>query len=181
MGDESESVQGLNAELQALLDDLEQEAPEEQPTPTPLVPVPEPELSEPPTEPVEPENPDLPIEPSPAEIADLRETVKRFDRDYDEIQTCLKVDRSKIDGVISILLERVRNGSASEADTISLVKALSVLTDTNGHSVKLLDSRSKLLSATKSSFNAVQTNVSITGADTELQSILQQPADEDHV
>jgi hypothetical protein len=187
---ESESVQddiqglGIDAELQALLGDLgslEQEvAAETEQTQIQINrTVPEPELTEPAPEPEESQQPYLPIESTPIDLTDIKEVVRRFDRDYDEVQTSLKIDRSKIDMVISILLNRVQNGSASEADTISLVKALSVLADTNGHSVKLLDSRSKLLSATKSSINAVQTNVSVTGSDVELQNILQQPTEEE--
>lgn len=170
-------MQILDAELQALLGDLEAVAETLLP-PIASLPVPEPELSEPAVESEQSDRLDLLIESTPIDLSDLKEVIKRFDRDYDDVQASLKIDRSKIDVVIGILLSRVQNGSASEADTISLVKALSVLADTNGHSVKLLDSRSKLLSATKSTVNAIQTNVSVT-ADTELQQMLRQPLEEE--
>lgn len=183
MADEQELTQDIDSELQSLLNDLKQvsESVEEEVSPPTdnAIQIQEPSLSEPVVEEEQQILPNIPIESELVDLTDFKEIVKRFNNDYDEVQVNLKLDRSKIDSVITILLTRVRDGSASEADTISLVKALNVLTDTNGHSVKLLDSRSKLLSATKSSINAIQTNVSVIGTDAELQNILKQPLDED--
>lgn len=180
----------VDDELSSLLSDLD-DANEEQVSETPDVAtpvsapleqlsggaintVPELELSDPEAPSEQNDMPDLPIEPSQGG-SDISDIVSKFEHDYNEVQTNLKGDRKKIDDVIEILLNRVKHGSEAETDTISLVKALAVLSDTNGHSVKLLDSRSKLLSATKSAINATQTNVTITGTDAELQNILNQP------
>jgi hypothetical protein len=187
------SVQGMDDELQSLLADLEQ--PEE-----PLADatseatsgdevevaaaasveliIPDPELTDATTDISEAEPSDLPLtsDPAPAN-SELKAVVDKFDHDYGEVQTNLKSDRKKIDSVIDILLARVRANTDAETDTMSLVKALGVLADTNGHAVKLLDSRSKLLAATKSTLNANQTNINITGVDSELQKILDQPQD----
>ena len=191
---------GMDEELQSLLTDLEQNA-GEGPLP-PAEPVPEqalelepdpeqdhvaadiistvsdPILSDPAVE-LESDVPDLAIDSPSTNMSDLKDVVEKFDKDYGEVQANLKRDRGRIDEVIDILLKRVKTNKDSEADTISLVKALSVLSDTNGHSVKLLDSRSKLLSATKSAMNAMQTNINITGTDAELQNLLSQPAEVD--
>jgi hypothetical protein len=185
-----ESVQGMDEELQSLLADLEQPDPiadatidipinEEIVTETSTdLTVPEPELSDASTEIEKAEQPDLPLESSASSVnIELKAVVDKFDHDYGEVQANLKSDRKKIDTVIDILLGRVRLNADAETDTMSLVKALGVLADTNGHAVKLLDSRSKLLAATKSAMNANQTNISITGVDAELQKILDQPSD----
>ena len=178
-----EEVQDMDAELQSLLTDLEQNPGEtgsalEVTEGSAISTIPEPELSDPiiDLEGIEP--PDLPIEVTPTNVSDLKEIVEKFDHDYGEVQANLKRDRGRIDTVIDILLKRVKANADAETDTMSLVKALAVLADTNGHAVKLLDSRSKLLSATKSTINANQTNVSITGTDAELQRILGQPAED---
>jgi hypothetical protein len=186
------SVQGMDDELQSLLADLEQ--PEEPfadatseatngdevevaAASTELI-IPDPELTDATTDISEAEPSDLPLtsDPAPAN-SELKAVVDKFDHDYGEVQTNLKSDRKKIDSVIDILLARVRANTDAETDTMSLVKALGVLADTNGHAVKLLDSRSKLLAATKSTLNANQTNINITGVDAELQKILDQPSD----
>jgi len=187
-----ESVQGMDDELQSLLADLEQ--PEEPladatseatngnevevaPTSTELI-IPDPELIDPIIDTGEIEPSDLPLASDQAPInTEIKSVVDKFDRDYGEVQSNLKGDRRKIDSVIDILLARVRANTDAETDTMSLVKALAVLADTNGHAVKLLDSRSKLLAATKSAVNANQTNINITGVDAELQKILDQPQD----
>jgi hypothetical protein len=186
------SVQGMDDELQSLLADLEQpEEPLADATSeatngdevevavasTELI-VPDPELTDATTGVSEAEPSDLPLtsDPAPAN-SELKAVVDKFDHDYGEVQTNLKSDRKKIDSVIDILLARVRANTDAETDTMSLVKALGVLADTNGHAVKLLDSRSKLLAATKSTLNANQTNINITGVDAELQKILDQPSD----
>jgi len=186
-----ESVQGMDDELQSLLADLEQpEEPLDDATSeatsgdevvvsanTELI-IPDPELTDPATDISEAELPDLPLTSEQAPVsAELKSIVDKFDRDYGEVQSNLKSDRKKIDSVIDLLLARVRANTDAETDTMSLVKALGVLADTNGHAVKLLDSRSKLLAATKSATNANQTNISITGVDAELQKILDQPQD----
>jgi hypothetical protein len=193
----SEDV-SMDEELEALLSDLQEDEPEEEneselddiepsevETAGPLnivsdtAPMLGPEMSDPAEDIEEVEPPNLPIEQSVASIANLQEVIGKFDHDYDEVQTNLKRDRGRIDTVIDLLLQRVRNNADAETDTMSLVKALGVLADTNGHAVKLLDSRSKLLSATKTVVNANQTNVNITGVDPELQNILAQPPEED--
>jgi hypothetical protein len=184
MSDEPVSI---DAELQSLLSDLEHDT---EPTPedttgdvlaaTTLdnaIVIPDPEMSDSVVDMEQVELPDLPLESSPTNNSDLAAIVDKFDKDYGEVQANLKRDRGRIDNVIDILLKRVKDNADAETDTMSLVKALAVLADTNGHAVKLLDSRSKLLSATKSTINAQQTNVNITGTDVELQNILKQPAE----
>lgn len=182
-----DAVQGMDDELQSLLSDLEQEdsavesvsenllsSVAENPS-TDII-VPDMEMSDAKID-IEEDEPDLPqIESTPTVLSDLKIIADKFDKDYTEVQANLKSDRKRIDTVIDILLARVRNNADAETDTMSLVKALAVLADTNGHAVKLLDSRSKLLSATKSSGSNTQNNISITGTDIELQKILDQPA-----
>jgi hypothetical protein len=184
MADEEEPVENIDSDLQSLLDDLQSVAIENgvlgdaEPIDAPatdVVPIPEPQFSDPEADIGQDNTPDLPIESSPTNLADLAAVVGQFDKDYGEVQANLKRDRGRIDTVIDILLQRVRDNADAETDTMSLVKALAVLADTNGHAVKLLDSRSKLLAATKSTINANQTNVNITGVDSELQNILDQP------
>jgi hypothetical protein len=181
----STDAEELDADLRSLLADLESEGLEaaplsvEQPQPE-AAPIPAPELSSPAVELADVAGEPLPIDSPPAQdIMDLREVVKRFDGDYAEVQRNLKIDRGKVDTVIALLLQKVETGTATATDTESLVKALDVLTNTNGHAVKLLDSRSRLLSATKSAVGAlIQQNVNVGGNDLELQSILSQPIDD---
>jgi hypothetical protein len=187
---DEESVHGMDEELQSLLADLEQPDPIADATvdansedvvvaePVSGLTVPEPELSDNTTDMAAAEPTDLPLSSDAAPAnTEIRAVVDKFDHDYGEVQANLKSDRKKIDTVIDILLARVRANADAETDTMSLVKALGVLADTNGHAVKLLDSRSKLLAATKSVTNANQTNINITGVDAELQRILDQPSD----
>lgn len=175
----------LDDELQGLLADLDSELASKVATPSPSQPppppLPEPELSGPAVEPETTALEPLPIDkPKSAEIFDLREVVSRFDDDYNEVQTNLKKDRSKINAVIERLMVKMDEGEASATETEMLVKALEVMANTNGHAVKLLDSRSKLLSATKSSAQAlIQQNFGATGNNAELQKILAQPVDDD--
>jgi hypothetical protein len=180
-----EPLKAMDDELQSLLADLELEKPAddvqasiEAPAQTALIvptTIPDPELSDPIVDVEQTDLPDLPIvEQTPQSLTDLNNVVEKFDHDYNEVQTNLKRDRCKIDEVIDILLVRVRANTDAETDTMSLVKALGVLADTNGHSVKLLDSRSKLLSATKAAVNAIQNNVNVSGSDAELLKILSQ-------
>lgn len=176
----------LDDELQGLLADLDSElatkvvsgSPSPSQPPPPLLP--EPELSGPAIEPEVADLELLPIEkPKSAEVFDLREVVSRFDNDYNEVQTNLKKDRSKIAIVIEALMIKLDEG-ASNTETEMLVKALEVMANTNGHAVKLLDSRSKLLAATKSSAQAlIQQNFGATGNNSELQKLLAQPVDDD--
>jgi hypothetical protein len=148
-------------------------------TPSIDVPIiPDPEFSEPATDLEQAEPPNILIESTTTNVSDLKEIVEKFDHDYGEVQANLKKDRTKIDTVIDILLQRVRAHNDAETDTMSLVKALDVLSNTNGHSIKLLDSRSKLLSATKIAITANQTNVNI-GGDGDWAKILNQPPEED--
>jgi len=181
----TEPTQHIDDELQSLLDDLENDEIGTVPdiisgtTDTTIITIPDPELSDPAVDSEQTELQDLPIESTPAGLVDISEIVSKFDHDYGEVQANLKKDRAKIDTVINILLQRVTANADAETDTMSLVKALGVLSDTNGHAVKLLDSRSKLLSATKTSINANQTNVNINGSDADLMEILSQPASGD--
>jgi len=192
MSDQEAAVQQMDAELQSLLGELQQETDEPQeetvddgilsdPAPADAgnVTVPEPVLSDPATDMEAQEPPNLPIPSTPSNLADIKAVVEKFDHDYSEVQTNLKRDRKRIDSVIDLLLVRVQANADAETDTMSLVKALAVLADTNGHAVKLLDSRSKLLAATKSSVTAAQANVTISGVDPELQKVLDQPPAED--
>jgi len=177
----------LDDELQGLLADLDSELATKvvsgspSPSQPPPLLLPEPELSGPAIEPEVADLELLPIEkPKSAEVFDLREVISRFDNDYNEVQSNLKRDRSKIDSVVRILMEKLDTGEASATETEMLVKALEVMTDTNGHAVKLLDSRSKLLAATKSSAQAlIQQNFGATGNNSELQKLLAQPVDDD--
>jgi hypothetical protein len=178
---EDDELQSLLSELTAdstLSDNIIPEAVSEN-IPNVAVPIiPDPEFSEPATDLEQTEPPNLLIE-STTSSSDLKEIVEKFDHDYGEVQANLKKDRVRIDTVIDILLQRVRTNSDAETDTMSLVKALNVLSDTNGHSIKLLDSRSKLLSATKIAINANQTNVNIGGGVDDWAQILNQPPEAD--
>jgi hypothetical protein len=173
-------LHSIDDELQSLLTDLQQDVNADIDQTNEIAAIdtvvsPEPELTDPSVDIEQTEPPDSFIESGSTDISDLSSIVNRFDKDYSEVQTNLKNDRKKIEEVIEILLNRVKNNNEAESDTISLVKALDVLADTNGNAVKLLDSRSKLLSATKSTINSMQTHVSVTGNDVELQNILKQP------
>jgi hypothetical protein len=182
---EEDQVQSEDDELQSLLSELTtgdttlNDTIQEDIPNIDIPVVPDPEFSELTTDLEQAEPPNLLIESTTTNVSDLKEIVEKFDHDYGEVQANLKKDRTKIDTVIDILLQRVRAHNDAETDTMSLVKALDVLSNTNGHSIKLLDSRSKLLSATKIAITANQTNVNIGGSDGDWAKILNQPPEED--
>ena len=177
-------TEDLDAELQNLLADLDQQAqPEPEPAPVQAVAA----CS---VEPIVPELSELPVvidEPvadivavaqsNPSNPIDLALVIQRFDKDYNSVQANLQADRGKIDGVVGILLARVQAGTASNTEVESLVKALDVLANTNGHHVKLLDSRSKLLAASKNAQAFIQQNFGNT-ENPELLKLLEQPEDD---
>ena len=169
----------LDAELQALLVDLDESSKVvEQPAiPVLTIPPPEPELSEPPV--IVAEATIVPAQDpgTPTNPIDLTVVVERFDKDYNTVQNNLCADRGKVDAVVAILLARVQAGTATNTEIESLVKALDVLTNTNGHHVKLLDSRSKLLAAAKSTAAAFYQQNNFGNPSAELTKLLDQPED----
>lgn len=187
----------IDDDLQGLLEELEigPKVSEQEPSPAPeksvkppqeiqVPPVPSPHLPAPVLE--SPESVDttpatdlFSAEDLPPGVADLQEFIRKHDHDYEETKTNLRTDRAKADEVVRILLERVGGGSASGQETESLVQAVKCLVDSNGHMVKLLDSKSKLLSATKGTA-IIQQNFG-GKADTELEAILTQQIEEDEV
>lgn len=181
----------IDDELQGLLEELdigpevgEEEpkpvlAPAEKPSePPPQLPAP---ILETPESPAEKADTDLfDEEETPPGVADLQEFVRKHDHDYEEVKTNLRVDRAKADEIVRMLLERVGSGTASNQETESLVQAVKCLVDSNGYMVRLLDSKSKLLSASKGTVGAIiQQNFG--RADTELETLLMQEVDEDEV
>ena len=120
-------------------------------------------------------------EEAPPNAIDLQEFIRNHDRDYNEAKQNLRADRAKADEVVRMLMERVDNGSASSQETESLVQSVKLLVDSNGHMVRLLDSKSKFLSASKGTVSTlIQQNFG-SGADNELEDILTQQLDEDEV
>lgn len=155
----------------------------------PLPPLPTaPEAEEPPPEILDPLPDEAPqivttaieVSNTADEVLDVRALVKAHERDYKTISDNLARDRGKVDSVINMLMEKVQTGG-SAAETESLVKALAVMTDTNGHFVRLLDSRSKLMVSAKSTIAAmVQTTINAgTGDSEDLKKILAQALQED--
>ncbi len=124
-----------------------------------------------------------PIQVTPNQSGfDLSDVVQRFDSDYAEIKKNLSSDRSKLGKVVDRLIQRMEHNQLDPDELESLVKALEVQADTNGHAVKLLDSRSKLLSAAKAGLQILmQQNAGPGGNSNDLQQLLTQPpkADED--
>lgn len=145
----------------------------EEPPPEILDPLPDNEISQIVTTAIE-------ISNTADEVLDVRALVKAHERDYNTISDNLARDRGKVDSVINILMAKVEAGG-SAAETESLVKALAVMTDTNGHFVRLLDSRSKLMVSAKSTIAAmVQTTVNAgTGDSEDLKRILAQALQDD--
>jgi hypothetical protein len=113
------------------------------------------------------------------DILNLKEMINQHSGDYRRVRQNLEIDRAKIDGVIALLLSKVESGDASSAEVESLVKALDVLAKTSDSYVRLLDSKSRLISSTKSAAQTlIQQNFG-SGVDmNELEDILQQPDDD---
>jgi len=123
-----------------------------------------------------------------SEIVDLDKFINDYESDYAAIKNNLSNDRKIISDVVMHLHDRlvVTGGGGLEPEELeSLVKAVQVLADTNGHSVKLLDTKSKLLSSVKSGVSAIIQNIQANGgnpsASFDLSSILKQDEDEDKV
>jgi hypothetical protein len=116
------------------------------------------------------------------EVLDVKQLIKDHDKSYCAIQENLVRDRAKIDSVVSILLAKVEVG-ASSAETEALVKALAVLTDTNGHAVRLLDTKTKLMSSAKSTIAALTQNIINTGGggNEDLKALLANIGENDEV
>jgi len=110
---------------------------------------------------------------------DIGAFIAQHDRDYTEVKGNLRADRAKADEIVRMLLERITNGTASSQETESCVQAVKLLVDTNGHMVRLLDSKSKLLTASKGSVNTlIQQNF---GGSDDLENILSQQLEDDDV
>ena len=108
------------------------------------------------------------------EILNIQEFINRHRRDYMVASSYLRVDRGKIDTVVAMLMEKVRDGVAKGPEVESLVRALGELVKTNDTQVRLMDSHSKLISSAKSSISTI-IQQSFGGSEaTELQKILQQ-------
>jgi len=207
--DEDQELQDLIGELESDDDELEDEESEDTVDPEELEdengdeppfspdepddPEPEEQKEEPEEEPkaelVDDEPGDLPLDvinPAPmspseaaGEILNLREVVANHNRDYDQIRSQLKADRAKTDGVINILLAKVQEDEAKSAEVQALVQALDILAKTNDSAVKLLDSKSRLVTSTKSSVQTmIQQNFN-GGNSEELEDLLGQPENDE--
>jgi len=186
----------IDDDLQGLLEELDI-GPEISKEELPSVPIPVPPAIQPP----EPEVKVLPpvledpdplkkgeptdlfrAEEVPEDVLDIREFIRQHNRDYTETKSNLRADRAKADELVRLLLKRVDDGTASNQETEAVVQAIKCLVDSNGHMVRLLDSKSKFLSASKSSVGTlIQQNFGYGGASTELEDILTQRVDEDEV
>jgi len=114
-------------------------------------------------------------------LIDIREFISNHNKDYEEAKCNLRTDRAKADELVRILMERVDGNDATGQETESLVQSIKCLVDSNGHMVRLLDSRSKLLSATKSSASTlIQQNFGDKSS-SELEEMLTQKVDQDEV
>ena len=195
-----DDLQGLLKELDIGPEISKEELPAPVPSPVPplVAQVPGPPILEPPEElkvlPLSPvledsdltkeKEPDTDLfkeEEGPADMIDLGEFIRHHDKDYTEAKQNLRADRAKADELVRLLLARVDDGSASNQETESLVQAVKCLVDSTGHLVRLLDSKSKFLSASKGSVSTlIQQNFG-RRASTELEDILTQQLDEDEV
>ena len=142
----------------------------------PLVPVlddPDPPKEKPGTDLFEPED-------SPDNLIDIREFIQRHDADYAEAKANLRTDRAKADELVRLLMARVEDGTASNQETEGAVQAVKCLVDSTGHMVRLLDSKTKFLAASKHSVGTIiQQNFK--GGDSNLENILSQQIDDDEV
>lgn len=112
----------------------------------------------------------VPSEVVQDDAVDLRYQVAQHNQFYEEVRLNLRIDRSKVDRVVKHLLEKIENNSIADDELMALVKAMEVLAKTNDSSVKLLDSKSRLISSAKNVKNTgTQVNIS-----NNLQNILEE-------
>jgi len=184
----------IDDDLQGMLEELELDSnePEAEPQPDPELepepvianPVPEPVLEDPPpavpatvpaTDLFDPEEDD-------SDLLNITDFVRQHERDYDAAKNNITRDRAKADQVVAILMQRVEDGGASNQETESLVQAVKLLIDSNGHLVRLLDSKSKLLTASRGSLRTlIQQNFGGSADSAGLEDILSQSVEEDEV
>lgn len=93
-------------------------------------------------------------------LIDIEKFVDSFEKDYQAISTDLVRDRAKVDQATNILFGRVETGVADKSETETLAKLLDTMVNSNGHRVKLLESKAKFLAATKSTVTTlIQNNI----------------------
>lgn len=107
---------------------------------------------------------------------DLNKIVDAHDKDYQTVMANLRNDRTKIDGVISKLMEKLEDG-AKAAEIEALVKALDTQANTSNCIVRLMDSRSKMITALKHHLVGSKVNTGPSDTDEELTQLLSQPED----
>jgi hypothetical protein len=182
----------IDDDLQGMLEELELDSETEEPTklepdvepvkPVVADPVPKPILDDPPPPPVLAPVPPTDLfdtESEPDELFDIRDFIKQHERDYGDAKGNIYRDRAKADEVVRILMQRVEDGGASNQETESLVQAVKLLIDSNGHLVRLLDSKSKLLTASRGGMKTlIQQNFG-RNENTDLEDLLSQTVDED--
>jgi len=115
------------------------------------------------------------------DIMDLEAIVRQHDRDYDETKDNIRADRTRMARITELLMDRVEDRSATTVETECLVTAAKALVDSNGHMVRLLDSKSKLLSSTKSAVQMLINQNINTGGNDDLKDILASPEEDDEV
>ncbi len=178
MSDEADELDGLLDEL----DDLKDTGPGQGPSPSPI-PAPSPviqpslvpaaDIKEEMSVPVPvPNNPTM-----PDGALDIGTIIRYHNEHYEDIRRNLATDRGKADALVALLLGRVQAGGATDVETESLVKALEVLARTNDSAVRLLDSKSRLLTSAKSGL-MIQQNMNINASPEDLQKILDEPIGE---
>ena len=111
--------------------------------------------------------------PGSTPLVDLPALVAQHNLDYARIRKDLETDRDRIKRVLAVLETRLQTSNASDTETESLVKALDVLSRTNDSAVRLLESQSRLLSASKGSAQVFMQNVQ--GSSEDLRRALAQP------
>jgi len=108
-------------------------------------------------------------------MLDVKKFLKEHDEDYYKARDNVHSDRTQVQHVINNLMEKMEEGDVRAATVESLVSAVKCLVDSNGHLARLLDSRTRVLSALKPSGPVVQNNIDANNAD--LTAILSQPID----
>lgn len=101
----------------------------------------------------------------------IQEFIDEFRDEAAEIAQKIEQDRVLSRMVVDHLMEKVQHDEASGVETEALVSALKVMADSNTARVRLLDSRSKLLSSAKPAF-AIQQNFASGPSDEDLRKIL---------
>jgi hypothetical protein len=112
---------------------------------------------------------------------DLTKIMNAHESDYGEAMKNLRCDRTKIDSVVNILMERVDNGGAkcAAAEIEGLVRACDSLANTNMCVVRLMDSRSKMVVALKGHINkASLSGGPVQESSGDLKSMLEQPEED---